>query len=253
MERVGKMELQKVASYTYAVEPAEVNAQGELPLTVLAQRILETATFHAESWAVGYSTLIQNNQAWVLARLAIEMQAYPRIGDTYVISTWIEGYNKHFSSRNFEFAGKDGRIYGYARSIWSVIDMQTRTSADLTTFEYLAERISDKECPIERQSKLKPVQGEPLLAYPVRYSDIDLNRHVNSVKYIEHMLDSFTLQQYDEKYIKRFEINYISEARYGMDFKIYRNELDADIFAIDIKNNEDEAVCRGKVTFIPRR
>ena len=130
--------------------------------------------------------------------------------------------------------------------------MQTRTSADLTTFEYLAERISDKECPIERQSKLKPVQGEPLLAYPVRYSDIDLNRHVNSVKYIEHMLDSFTLQQYDEKYIKRFEINYISEARYGMDFKIYRNELDADIFAIDIKNNEDEAVCRGKVTFIPR-
>ena len=37
-----------------------------------------------------------------------------------------------------------------------------------------------------------------------------------------------------------------------MDFKIYRNELDADIFAIDIKNNEDEAVCRGKVTFIPR-
>ena len=68
MERVGKMELQKVASYTYAVEPAEVNAQGELPLTVLAQRILETATFHAESWAVGYSTLIQNNQAWVLAR-----------------------------------------------------------------------------------------------------------------------------------------------------------------------------------------
>ena len=213
MERVGKMELQKVASYTYAVEPAEVNAQGELPLTVLAQRILETATFHAESWAVGYSTLIQNNQAWVLARLAIEMQAYPRIGDTYVISTWIEGYNKHFSARNFEFA---------------------------------------KECPIERQSKLKPVQGEPLLAYPVRYSDIDLNRHVNSVKYIEHMLDSFTLQQYDEKYIKRFEINYISEARYGMDFKIYRNELDADIFAIDIKNNEDEAVCRGKVTFIPR-
>ena len=68
------MELQKIASYTYAVEPAEVNAQGELPLTVLAKRILETATFHAESWAVGYSTLIQNNQAWVLARLAIEMQ-----------------------------------------------------------------------------------------------------------------------------------------------------------------------------------
>ncbi|MCH5328379.1 MAG: acyl-[acyl-carrier-protein] thioesterase [Coprobacter sp.] len=243
----------KIATYTCTVEPAEGNAQGELPLTTLVQHILETATFHAESWSVGYSTLIQENHAWVLARLAVEMERYPRIGDTFVVSTWIESYNKYFSARNFEFADTAGRIYGYARSVWSMIDMQTRTSVDLTTFDHLAGRVAGKECPIAPQSKLKPVAGEPLFTWPVRCSDIDLNRHVNSVKYIEHMLDSFPLQQYDDNAVKRFEINYISETRYGAVFHIFRDETAPGVYALDIRTGEGETVCRGKICFEPRK
>ena len=47
---------QKIATYTYELEPAEGNAQQETPLTLLVKRILETATYHAESWGVGYSS-----------------------------------------------------------------------------------------------------------------------------------------------------------------------------------------------------
>ena len=115
-------EQKKIAAYIYDLEPAEGNAQQEIPLTLLVKRILETATYHAENWGVGYSTLIKENRAWVLARLAIEMSSYPGIYDKYKIETWIESYNKHFSARNFCFSSPDGKLYGYARSIWSVID-----------------------------------------------------------------------------------------------------------------------------------
>ena len=70
-------EQKKIAAYIYDLEPAEGNAQQEIPLTLLVKRILETATYHAENWGVGYSTLIKENRAWVLARLAIEMSSYP--------------------------------------------------------------------------------------------------------------------------------------------------------------------------------
>ena len=56
-------EQKKIAAYIYDLEPAEGNAQQEIPLTLLVKRILETATYHAENWGVGYSTLIKENRA----------------------------------------------------------------------------------------------------------------------------------------------------------------------------------------------
>ena len=82
-------EQKKIAAYIYDLEPAEGNAQQEIPLTLLVKRILETATYHAENWGVGYSTLIKENRAWVLARLAIEMSSYPGIYDKYKIEVTI--------------------------------------------------------------------------------------------------------------------------------------------------------------------
>ena len=97
---------------SYVVEPAEGNGQQELPLPLLAKRILEVATLHAESWGVGYSTLIKNRQVWVLSRLAIEMSRYPRINEHYTLETWIVGYNKHFSARNFPLSDEGGNPCG---------------------------------------------------------------------------------------------------------------------------------------------
>ena len=42
-------EQKKIAAYIYDLEPAEGNAQQEIPLTLLVKRILETATYHAEN------------------------------------------------------------------------------------------------------------------------------------------------------------------------------------------------------------
>lgn len=61
-EEQSKRQTEPVYSKTYTVEPAEGNGQQELPLTLLAKRILEVATLHAESWGVGYSTLIKTGK-----------------------------------------------------------------------------------------------------------------------------------------------------------------------------------------------
>ena len=48
-EEQSKRQTEPVYSKTYTVEPAEGNGQQELPLTLLAKRILEVATLHAPS------------------------------------------------------------------------------------------------------------------------------------------------------------------------------------------------------------
>lgn len=235
-------------THSYTVEPAEGNAQQELPLPLLAKRILEVATLHAESWGIGYSDLIKSRQVWVLSRLSIEMTRYPRIHERYTLETWIEGYNKHFSSRNFAIYGGDGAPCGYARTIWVVINLDTRTSVDIGQIEHIARNIIDHPCPIARQSRVREVHDDKPHTHRVGYIDIDLNRHVNSVKYIEHLLDLFDLDRYDRQRVHRFEISYANEARYGTPLQLLKEEESPDNFALEICDDQT-VYCKGRIIF----
>ena len=242
----------KVASATFRLEPPESNGQQELPLTLLVKRMLTCATDHAESWNVGYSTLIRDNRVWVLSRLAVEMTSYPRINEEYTVQTWIEGYNKHFSARNFCFLNQAGEVCGYARTIWVVMDLATRESVDISRFEYIERNVVDKECPMEKQSRVRPLPDNDGVLYRVKYGDIDLNRHMNSVKYIEHLLDLFPLSRYDEYLIHRFEISYVNEARYDIDLTLLKQETAENDFALEMKH-DGNSLCRGRIVFSPRK
>ena len=49
----------------------------------------------------------------------------------------------------------------------------------------------------------------------MNYHDIDVNGHVNSIKYIEHILDLFDLDWYRSHRVKRFDIAYVAESHAG--------------------------------------
>ena len=60
-----------------------------------------------------------------------------------------------------------------------------------------------KDCPIDKPGRIKVSHPELVGECQVKYSDIDLNGHVNSIKYIEHILDLFPMEMFREKRIRR--------------------------------------------------
>ena len=83
------------------------------------------------------------------------------------------------------------------------------------------------------------------------YNDVDINGHINSVKYIEHVLDLWPLQWYREHGVRRFEIAYVAEAHAGDQLSFYREQTGEDEFCVRIVKNGDTEVCRSKVAFKP--
>ena len=205
----------KEFSKKYYLAAGECNPQGEMPLTLLMTRIIEVATLHANSWGVGYARLIQDNQVWVLSRVAIEVTAMPRINEDYTLTTWIEDYNRHFSQRNMRLDDAQGNPLGYVRTIWMVIDMNTRASVDISQLGYIRENISDLPCPIEPQSRLRPIEQGHAVEYIFGYMDCDFNRHVNTVRYLSLLMNLFDMDCYDHYFIRRMEVSFIKETRYG--------------------------------------
>ena len=84
------------------------------------------------------------------------------------------------------------------------------------------------------------------------YNDVDINGHVNSVKYIEHVLDLWPLEWYKEHAVKRFEIAYVAEAHAGDQLSFYLESVDdsGSSFNVRIVRTDGTECCRSKVVFV---
>ena len=243
MEKIGKVEL--------VVDPFHTDFAGKLNYTTLGKHLLNSAEYHASARGFGMKALNDANHTWVLSRLAIELEDMPRQYENFSIHTWIENVYRLFTDRNFELVNKDGQTIGYARSVWAVISMETRKPADLLTLhgDGLNQYASDRECPIAKPGRIKVTTDTPVVVYQTRYSDIDINGHVNSIKYIEHILDLFPLDVFKEKTLKRFEIAYVAESYYGDTLSFFIEEKSTEEFDVEIRKSSNEVVVRSKVIF----
>lgn len=244
----------KVGTYPYVAEPFHVDFTGRLTMGVLGNHLLNSAGFHSNERGFGISYLNENQYTWVLSRLAIELNEMPREYQHFSIQTWVENVYRLFTDRNFAILDADGKALGYARSVWAMISLQTRKPADLLTLHQgsITDYVCDLPCPIEKPGRIKIDEEHAGLVgtHQTRYSDIDINGHVNSIKYIEHILDLFPLEIFRNKQIKRFEMAYVAESYYGDELAFYRQEVGADEYDIEVKKNRHEVVVRSKVKFI---
>lgn len=230
----------KVGTYTFVAEPFHVDFTGKLFMGVLGNHLLNSAGFHATERGFGIAEMNESNYTWVLSRLAVEMMDMPSEYETFSVDTWIENVYRLFTDRNFTIYGKDGKVYGYARSVWAMINLDTRKPADLLALhgQELVDYIeTDKICPIEKPGRIKVTQQMPLRTIEVYYNDIDINGHVNSIKYIEHILDLFPKQWFAEKKVARFEMAYVAESYYGDTLSFFRDEVDEGIYDIEVRKN----------------
>ena len=241
----------KIGTYQFVAEPFHVDFTGRLTMGVLGNHLLNCAGFHASERGFGIAEINENHYTWVLSRLAIELEDMPRQYEDFSINTWIENVYRLFTDRNFELVNKDGKTIGYARSVWAMISMETRKPADLISLHgnNLGQYVSDRECPIDKPGRIKVSVDAPVEEYQTRYSDIDINGHVNSIKYIEHILDLFPMDTFKEKQVKRFEMAYVAESYYGDVLSFYLEEKNENEFDVEIKKNNQEVVVRSKVIF----
>ncbi len=242
---------QKLFTKSFVLTPGECNGQQEMSLSFLVGRIIKVASMHADLWGVGYEKMISSRTAWVLSRLSIEMKRFPAITESYTLETWIEDYNTRFSTRNMAILDSHGEVCGYARTIWLVLDLDARRNANMEELNELKCLVLDRPCPIDPPSRMRMEAGEHIDAFKVRYSDIDLNRHVNSSRYVEYLLNQYPFEWYDNNRITRFEIAYAHEARPGIDIDVYREVKDDASHVLELRH-DGTALCRSRIIFEPR-
>lgn len=246
--------MDKVGCYPFMAEPFHCDFSGKLFMGHLGNHMLNAADFHSTDRGFGMRRLLTIQRSWVLSRLAIEMDEMPAMYSQFNIETWVESAMRYFTSRNFRVVDNEGKVYGYGRSIWAMIDTESRQPTDIFAIDNGAiEQWIEKEkpCPIDKGGRVKMGDGAELVrTIDTYYNDVDINGHINSVKYIEHILDLWSLDWYQEHRLKRFEVAYVAEAHAGDQLSFYREATGEGEYCVRICKGDDVEVCRSKVTFV---
>lgn len=241
--------MQKIGRYEFVIDAYLTDFRGKATLPMIGGFMLQVATKHAEERGFGYSFMTSQQRVWVLSRMAIELFEYPQNDTVFVVKTWVASVNRLFTERYFAFEDADGKELGFAKSLWASIDMETRKPTNVLELQGLVDFIStEKECPIEGMSKIPLLKDnfETTEGFDVKYSDVDINRHLNSMKYIEHFVDVFDIEMFREKDINRIEINYVSEGRYGTKIDILKREEADSVYILEMKDG-DSSICSTRV------
>lgn len=245
--------LEKTDSHKVFVEPFHVDFTGRIFMGVLGNHLLNAAGNHSSRRGWGIGALNETRHTWVLSRLSVEMTEMPRQNEHIEIRTWVESVMKLFTNRNFSIHRADGTVLGYARSVWAMIDMETRRPCDLLSLydgDILNYVVSEEEnvCPIEGHGRFRFREPELVRSLETRYSDIDINRHVNSIKYMEHILDLFSREEL-ERGLRRFEIAYKAESRMGDTLSFYMQRGESGETDVEVRRNGEDTVCQARVIF----
>ncbi len=246
--------MDKVGCYPFMAEPFHCDFSGRLFMGHLGNHMLNAADFHSSARGFGMKYLMTIKRSWVLSRLAIEMEEMPLQYTKFNVETWVESAMRYFTSRNFAVVDESGKVYGYGRSIWAMIDTESRQPTDIYAIDNGAIEqwiVKDKECPIDKGGRVRMGDAARLArTIDTYYNDVDINGHINSVKYIEHALDLWDMAWYKEHRIKRFEIAYVAEAHAGDRLSFYIEEEQPSIFNVRICKDNDVECCRSKVVFV---
>ncbi len=224
---------------TFFLSAGETDAEGRLSVPFLTSKIIDISTAHANSLGIGNPSMETKGCGWVLSRLALDMQRYPEVNETYSLTTWIEGWNRHFSERIIQVTSADGQTFGYARTVWMVLDTTTRESVGLSHLSIPEGLEIPGECPIPKQgrhilvlpadSQEEPGKGyikanQDSFKYLIKYCDLDFYRHVNTVRYIALLLNRFPLDVWDKTEVSRMELAFMHELRFGQEVTVRRHD-----------------------------
>ena len=249
--------LPKVGAYKFQVEPFHCDFSNRLFPGHLGNGMLNAADYHSSDRGYGVAELNKNRKTWVLSRFAIEILDMPKAYDKVEVQTWVESAKKFFTSRNYAVISRDGaKAYAYGRSIWVMINIDTRQPTDIySVHDGLIEKYveTEKDCPIAPPERV--VIGQDLeLAREINiyYNDIDINGHLNSVKYIDHVLDLFDIDYCRTHQLRRIDIAYVAEAHAGDVVRLYKAQVAEDEYVVKMtkKAEREVEIVRCRVKFV---
>jgi acyl-ACP thioesterase len=237
----------------FRVRAYEADPTGALRPDVLCDYMQESASRHADHLGLGADQLLKDGMAWVLSRLVIEIERPPIWQEPVPLMTWPSGRQGIFATRDF-LLGQDGK-YARATTAWFLIDIARRRPVRLPE---LVDAISLPDRPralIDDFARMPRIAADtPGLERTAGHTEMDMNGHVNHVRYLAWALDSMEADWHRTHRLRRAQVQYRNEARAGDTQTVLRARVpDTDLtWNHEIRSLAGDLIAQAQTDWLPR-
>lgn len=180
----------------------------------------------------GPEALEKYNALWMITRNRVELDKPIRWNDLLTIRTWHRGAAGASSYRDFDII-RDGEVIGQGVTLWVLVDAAEHK---LMRMKDVAEFQGTDGGELKKSIKLHrapmPERFDDRSLREMRYSDTDINGHINNIHYADFACDAIHLERYGKgKFVRTFQLDYITECMAGETLTIDTAVAGSDLFA----------------------
>ncbi len=216
----------------------DVDFTGKIKLTKLLEELSYVAHLNSIKNSF-WSEDMMGRYGWVIVKQRIKFHRPITISDGYDLITYPGDYSRVRFYRNSMIMVGD-EIAMEQTALWSLIDIKRRRV--IRPSKIGINMPEDTKGDVLIDFKDINLTGDFTLTKKVKveYSHIDINKHLNNVKYLEWCLDSLDMDIIENIMIDEFSLEYIKESQYGEVLDVFMDISDCKyIFKITGESIED--------------
>ena len=224
---------------TLPIDSRDVDGNGYCKASALLGHIQEAATQAAEHGGFGRAMTTDGYHAfWMLTRVWYQLRRPLRWEEPLTIRTWHRGDKGATMYRDYDLF-VDGEAVGECVSAWVLASLDTRQIIRLATVHELDGTGGGELCKSKRLSKLRlPPNLELAGRRKLRYSDTDLNGHVNNTRYADFACDALEMEHLGPgRFLSSMQIGYLAECRPGEILDLEAGSLDGGCYVHGLDQN----------------
>lgn len=191
----------------FSIRSYEIGADRTANIETLMNHLQETALNHVKTEGLlgdGFGStpeMAKRNLIWVVTKMQVVVDRYPTWGDVVQIDTWVAGSGKNGMRRDWLVRDSiTGDILTRASSLWVMMNKETRRLSKIPdeVREEIGGYFVDFPPVVDEEGAKLPKLDEQTAQHVTtgltpRYSDLDVNHHVNNVKYVGWVVESAPL------------------------------------------------------------
>ncbi len=174
-------------SFPSRIRYSETDYDGKLKLISLLNLFQDCTSFHSEDIGLGIKYHSDQQIGWVLNAWQIDIERYPKFGETVEIGTFPYDFKKFMGYRNFFLLDQNHHEIAKANSVWTLVDLKTGRpivpNEDILKGYRLHPKLSMEY--LDRKIVIPCEDHETYDAIEVMEYHLDTNHHVNNGQYVK--------------------------------------------------------------------
>lgn len=231
----------------YEVSPVAVDQFGRLKASRLLAFLQDVAGDHSAILGTDQNALMDKNLFWAVIRHRVQITRLPHSGEKLRLETWPMPTTRTAYPRSTIAYDEQGNECFRSISLWILMDSASRAMV-LPGRSGVQVNGLIRGCELRAPSSMLPKEMGAMEERTVRYTDLDLNGHMNNCRYLDWVEDLLPSAFHARHELKEFTLCYMSEVREKEPVQLHFELSDGPELTVEaVRRGQEDSMGHGRV------